>query len=377
MRIVIDGRMILPKMSGVGRYLLGLSHALGELGGDLSYELWLQDTLPAGHPAFQLERDRFHLRQIPIRHMSLRGQAAIPFYLRKSRPDLFHYPHFDLPAAAPGKIVLTIHDLKYLVHPEFFPCQGAMKRLAIRLLLVDGCRRARRIICVSQSTGADLRSFLKVGREKVRTIPEGVEQRFFERRSSAEIQGFRVQMGLERPFILSVGERRPHKNLDGLLQAFDLFRKEMKVDTWLVIAGQPYADYRLPEQTALSLGLDACVRFIDHIPDSDLPLLYQAADCLVLLSYYEGFGLPVLEAMASGTPVVVSDRTSLPEVAGQAGLLVPADDPLKAAQAIASLVRGGDERVRCIEAGLERAAGFTWERCASLTQEVYREAVSI
>jgi len=142
-----------------------------------------------------------------------------------------------------------------------------------------------------------------------------------------------------------------------------------------VVVGKSYADYHAPEQITSKLGLDGKVRFLDYVPDFELPYYYQSAAALVLLSYHEGFGFPVLEAMASGTPVVASRCTSLPEVVGEAGILVPPDEPKRAAEAMLEVVSPGSVRDRYIEKGEERARTFTWARCASLTYQVYAEAL--
>ncbi len=374
MQIVIDGRMILAHMTGVGRYLLDLIPVLRETAPDLELELWLQKSLPAGHPAWQLGGERLHLRPISYRHMSLGGQFAIPAELAGAHPDLYHYPHFDLPWFVSGAAVATIHDLKYIARPDFFPRRGRAKRLAMRVMMAHTCRRARQVIVVSLSTAQDLNGYLGVPLSKLHVAPHGVNQRFFQRLPPQTLDDLRHRYNLADSYVLFVGERRPHKNITGLIEAFAIFRRMAPRPYQLVIAGKRYADYQIPEKIVEEIGLQDYVRFIDHPPDADLPALYQAADALALLSYYEGFGLPVLEAMASGTPVVTADRTSLPEVTGNAGLLVPPDAPEQAAQALNSIVPGGMLRQEYISAGLEHARQFTWQRCAGQTLEVYRKA---
>ena len=374
MRVVIDGRMILPQMSGVGRYLISLSRALRDLADDMSFELWLQEDLSIDHPARKLNSDNFQVRVLPVKHMSLTGQWQIPFEAARSRADLLHFPHFDLPWATPGRIVATIHDLKYIAHPEFFPQYDETKRLAMQLLMSFTCRRAQLIICVSKWTAQDLHTRMGVPMDKIRPVPHGVDERFFQASPPEVIQDLRQRYDLPGPFILCVGERRPHKNLIGLLKAFALFKRLTDQPYQLIIAGRSYADYKEPEKITRQFGLSESVRFLDYVADFDLPILYQAAEAFILLSYYEGFGLPILEAMASGTPVVASNCTALPEVVGEAGLLVEPDDPDQAANALHQIVSGGEKREQLVTLGKERAGQFTWERCAQKTMEIYREA---
>jgi glycosyltransferase involved in cell wall biosynthesis len=375
MRILIDGRMILPTMTGIGRYLLGLCRGLEKLESDFSFELWLGANLPAGHPANKLGGNRIKLHLVSIPKMSLAGHVRLPFELARQKADLIHYPHFDLPLGMPGPLVSTIHDLKYIARPDFFPHLDLVKRQVIQFLTRYTCYRSRQIICVSQSTADDLHNLLGIPREKLRVVPHGVDDHFFRKRSKDELQDFRIRHHLEEPFLFFVGERRPHKNIPNLIRAFKEFQSLDHSDFQLVIAGKSYADYGAPEHIARELGLDGSVRFLGYVPDAELPYYYQSAAAFVFLSYYEGFGLPVLEAMASGTPVVASDCTSLPEVAGGAGLLVPPDQPGRAAQAILEVAHPGATRDRCIEQGEERARSFTWERCATLTHQVYAEAM--
>ena len=142
----------------------------------------------------------------------------------------------------------------------------------------------------------------------------------------------------------------------------------------LVIAGRSYADYREPEKIAKQFGLSDSITFLDYVAEFDLPILYQAAEAFILLSYYEGFGLPVLEAMASNTPVLAANCTALPEVVGKSGLLVDPDNPDQAAEALCQIVHGGAQREQLIALGSQHARQYTWERCAQKTMEIYREA---
>jgi len=376
MKIVVDARLILPRMTGIGRYLCGLGRGMPQLPGDDRFEFWVQPGLPTDHPIWALAGDHLSLREVPIPHMSLRQQWALPAELLRHRPDLLHYPHFDLPWAVPGPVVATIYDLKYIVQPAFFPHFGRIKRLLMLVMMAITVRRARRVIAVSESTRQDIIRYLRADPRKVAVIPGGVEDVYFHPPPGHALQEVRRRYGLEKPFILFVGERRPHKNIVGLLQAFQSFRRLGYKVHHLVIVGKHYADYQEPERIVEALSLTGLVRFLDHVPEEDLPPFYRAADAFVLLSLYEGFGLPVLEAMASGTPVVAARTTSLPEVVGDAGLLVDPRRPAEVALALSQVIPGGKQRDTYIVRGLKRARQFAWERCAEKTIALYREAVS-
>ena len=236
-------------------------------------------------------------------------------------------------------------------------------------------QRARRVIAVSESTRLDILRFLRADPAKVSVVYEGVGEQFFQPVSPAPRRAILDYYGLTDPFLLFVGERRPHKNLVGLVRAFEIFSRSVPTSYRLVVAGKRYADYQVPEQIVQESGLSECVLFIDDLPDAHLPALYQAADGFVLLSHYEGFGLPVLEAMASGAPVVASNRTALPEVVGEAGILVDPDRPEEVAAALNRLVSDEALREEKITAGRERARQFSWRKAAVKTIQVYEDAV--
>jgi len=410
MRIVIDGRLILNRQTGIGRYLLGLLGGFQALGCTDAIEVWLHKDLAQGHPLRQLDAPKFTLRRTPLRHMDPLAQVWAPGELLRSRPDVYHYPHFDLPWLAPGRVVLTIHDLKYLSRAEFFVKKSQLKRLVMQTLLAHAVKKAQQVIAVSQFSADDLQKRLNVAQRKIRVIPHGVDARFFRRCSADELERLRQKFRLAPQYLLFVGERRPHKNLTGLIHAFAVLQK-MGNPAQLVIAGKAYADYQQPQQLAESLGLAQQVRFLDYVAEADLPGLYQAASLFTLLSNYEGFGLPLLEAMASGTPVVAANCTALPEVVGDAGVLVQpigaeavpeiwrqtddnqtndwilqrpdnakaagrlrlSDNAEAAATVFLRLLEPTPEREALIGRGLERAAQFSWAACAQRTLDVYHE----
>jgi len=379
MRTVIDARLILAQMTGVGRYLLGLARGFGQLPGEDTFEFWLQADLPRTHPAWSLGNQRVCLHPVALPHMSLRAQWALPALLSRTRYEVLHYPHFDLPLLVGGPLAVTLHDLKYITRPDFFSFAGRSfgraRRLVMLAMMRSAVQKAGRVIVVSESTRQDAIRRLKAPPDKLRVVYHGVEEHYFRPLSAAQIESVRRRYGLEQPFVFFLGERRPHKNIPGLLRAFAIFQRLARQPYCLAIAGKPYAEYRYPEQLAEELELASAVRFIDNLPDADLPALYQAASAFALLSYYEGFGMPLLEAMAGGAPVLAANTTSLPEVVGQAGLCVPPDDPEAAARALQSLVEGGEKRAACIAAGLQHARQFTWERCARQTHAIYQEII--
>jgi glycosyltransferase involved in cell wall biosynthesis len=235
----------------------------------------------------------------------------------------------------------------------------------------SAAKQAKRVIAVSEATKRDVVDLLQVAPERIDVTPLGVDPRF--RRPSAEaISDFRLANELTRPFVLAVGTREPRKNLPALIRAFAKVKGEIPHD--LVHAGG--AGW-LPDEldrAVAEANLGDRLRFVDFVPHDDLPLWYSAADCFVMPSLYEGFGLPLLESMACGAPAIASNRSSLPEVAGDAALLCEPDD-MSIAHALATVLHDGELRHRLHLAGPERSSQFTWQRTAELTAESYRKAL--
>ncbi len=321
-----------------------LCAGLNGLAGDERIELWLQAGLPSGSPSLGPGRQTDQADEsYPPAHMSLRGQWELPAAPAPGTPRSAALPAFRLALAGnrSGRwqpcTILSTSPARISSHSA-----GRLRRWAILVMTRHTLRRARRVIAPSQSTADDLQQWLSVPAEKLRVIPEGVDESYFATARPEVLADARRRYGLEQPFVLFVGERRPHKNLEGTLRAFEIFRRRTTRGYHLAIAGRPYPAYQQPEALAQTLGLTDWIHFIDYTPETDLPLLYQAADAAILLSHYEGFGLPVLEAMACGTPVVVSNTTSLPEVAGEAGPRVAPDEPEQAAEALLQVIPGGE-----------------------------------
>jgi glycosyltransferase involved in cell wall biosynthesis len=376
MKTIIDGRLLLPDMTGIGRYLVGLAQGLSQVGSGHHFELWLQENLPDLHPVWALRTNDLSIQRLDLNHMAVEAHWRIPILLKQSSYDLFHYPHFDLPFFTPGKVVATIHDLKYLAHREFFPRFSLGKRALLLLLLYRTVQKSTLVITVSNSTREDLVRIVRADPAKIVVVPEGVDQRFGAGYSSSSVAAALSKYSIKKPYFLFVGEKRPHKNLVNAVKAFEVFLKQGNGDYQFIISGKTYLDYDEPEKTVEELGLKDTVQFI-HIAENDLPMIYQAAEAFVTLSLYEGFGLPVLEAMASGVPVIAAAAASLPEIVGEAGILVDPKRVESTAAAMLNLTLSQALRDRLVEAGKERAGEFTWEKCAQKTLDVYLTAVSM
>lgn len=295
-------------------------------------------------------------------------QAVLPFQLVKEGIDLFHSLAFVQPlfCSCPG--VVTIYDLSFLLFPEGF---NPWKRLYLRYMTPYSARRSRRVIALSQSTKNDLSRLFRIPGEKIEVIPCGVDPRFRPLNGNL-VSRFRQRRGLPEGMILFVGTIERRKNVGLLLEAYAQIEKD--IPHALVLAGARGwgADGILAQAERLDL---AHVIFAGYVEQEELPLWYNAADLLAYPSLYEGFGLPPLEAMASGTPVLTSNTSSLPEVVGDAGILVDPQNADEIARAMLKVLRDKGLQEEMQKRGLERAKRFTWQGAAEETVRVYEEVM--
>ena len=299
-------------------------------------------------------------------------QAIQPLVAARERLDLLHGLAFVSPLAGRCPTIVTVHDLSFALFPGLF--RGAHAAY-LRLFTRISCRRAGRIIAVSENTRADVIRLYGVPGERVEAVPHGVDARFFPRPPN-EIAEFRRTHSLADHFILFVGTLEPRKNLVKLIEAFSNLRSRIP-DLKLILAGGTGWYYAQVFAAIERLDLQDGVTWAGYVPADELPLWYNSADVFAFPSRYEGFGMPLLEAMACGTPVVTSTASSLPEVAGEAALAVQPDDADALASALHRALTDGALRQELRAKGLARAATFTWEETARRTAAVYRHALRL
>jgi glycosyltransferase involved in cell wall biosynthesis len=376
----------LPRV-GLGVHLLSYPRALA--GGLGTYERNLVARVPAA-AAGRAEvvvfagRDseglpaggHVHASRLPLATRGVRvpyEQFAVPLLARRARLDVFH--HCDQAVAllaAADRTIVTVHDLAMMRFPETFGSRRARYKSAMTRRAVS---RATLVIAVSSATATDLVELLAVDPARVRVVPNGVDGRFFAADTSGATAARRA-LGLPEHYLLYLGRLEPRKNLPALIAAYAEARRRHGVRVPLVLAGPPsWLDEDLPGRAAAA-GVGEHVRVLGHVDDSLLPGLLHGALALAYPSRYEGFGLPVLEAMAAGTAVVTSSVSALPEVAGDAALLVDPDDVAGLADALGRVTGDASLRDRLVAAGRARAAGFTWERAATATVDAYLEAAA-
>ena len=368
--ILIDCRMMMEKPDGIGRYLSQLVPELINLAPDIHFHILRRPNPWSEYNLEELQRQNVTQHISKTKQMSLRQHFAVPWLARRLGVDLLHYPHYDAPVSlASVPVVATIHDLKYLKHPHWYRRGSRLKNIYARWSYGQTAKHASAIIAVSHFTADQFRNTFPRANAQVTVIHEAVGREF---RSHPEILSRVAQErhGIARPFVLTVGERRPHKNQAGLIRAFAHCNARNTHD--LVIVGGAYGDYLEPERVVSEFGMENNVHFLDKVSDADLRALYSEADVFALVSKYEGFGFPLLEAMNSGTAVVASETTATGEIAGSGALLVDPDDHLAIGDAIYRLLTDEGQRTIQIEKGRKRAQQFCWNKAAMETLAVYR-----
>ena len=376
-RVAIDARWVFPELSGIGRYTLELLKQLGEIGGGFRYLVMVRDSERREfieREAGLAGKANVEFAELPYGPFSVRGQFAAARWLRERDVGVYHSTNFMVPLPAfprrrphATKCLCNIHDLIPLVHPEFTPKALKTRFFSVyRALMHEIALRTDAVATGSESAKRDIVRLLGIPEDRIAVAPDGVDGRYGPGGEKPSARG-------GPKTVLYVGRSDPYKNLPGLVEVFARLVREEGVDARLRIVGPPDARYPEAGETARRLGVVDRVERAGYLDDAGLVQAYRDADVLALLSRYEGFGLPVAEAMACGTPVVCSNAASLPEVAGNAARLVAPDDVAGAAAALKAVLTDPAEAARLRAAGLAQAKKFSWRTAAESILRLYGE----
>ena len=369
MRIAIDVRKLHD--FGVGTYVRNLIHQLAHLDHNTEYVLFCQHDdldLPAQlGPNFRTVSDRSS-------QYSVWEQLSIPMNVWRTGPQLLHTPDYVLPALTPCRSIVTIHDCIHLVFPQYLASRLA--RNYARAAFWTAAHRASRILTVSEASKNDILRFFPVPEEKVTVIYNAITQHFYDEPPEEQMAQVRERYQLHDRFVMYAGNVKPHKNLERLIDAFMLLRQDGGYeDLKLLITGSEVSKYATLRRAVHRYNLHKHVRFLGYQSDQTLSALYRLADVFVFPSLYEGFGLPPLEAMASGTPVVVSNVSSLPEVVGDAGVLVNPYDAAAIADGVRQVLDDSELSADLSRRGIARARLFSWSESVRRIHSIYQEIV--
>ena len=366
MRIAIDARKLHD--FGIGTYIRNLLRHLARTDTDNEFVL-LCGEADLGVAAQLGPNFRAVLEPSP--NYSLREQVHVPWVLRRERPDVYHAPHYVLPAGVRCPSVVTIHDCIHLMFPQYLP-----NRLAYayaRAQMWAAARRSDCILTVSEASKRDILHLFNVSPEKIVVVYNAIDTHFSVTPSDDAVTRVRERYQLDHRFVLYVGNIKPHKNLVRLIEAFDELRRGELEDLKLLIIGDQISRLPALRRAVHRHKLHKHVRFLGYLADDQLAILYRLASVFAFPSLYEGFGLPPLEAMASGTPVVTSNVSSLPEVVGDAAVLVNPYDVDAIVDGLRRVLTNPALAAEMGQKGIARAREFSWERSVAKTWGVYQQ----
>ena len=383
MIVGFDGKPLLMQKTGIGKYTDRLLASLLALDQEFSCRVHLPFSLEqrgavAKGQATALRKQYpsrvdFVSSHFPpkLRRWIWRSSNFMPMERIVGEIDLFHATNLVMPPLRRAKGVFTVYDLTFMLFPEYH-VKGMHSFARDTKKYVD---RSDCLIAISEHTKRDVVEHLHIPPERVRVTLLAADERYRVISNEQAVAAVLAKYGIDREYILYTGTLEPRKNVPTLLRAFHLFRQETGAPHRLVLAGKRGWLYDKIFAEVRSLGLEADVIFTGYVPDEDLPYLYNGAALFAYPSFYEGFGLPPLEAMACGCPVVTSNRSSLPEVVGDAGLMVDPNRHEELAEAMVNILSNGQLSSLLREKGLSRAAEFSWKRCAVETLAIYNDVL--
>jgi glycosyltransferase involved in cell wall biosynthesis len=399
MRIGIDCRTILNpgygENAGVGHYTYFLVSSLLKVDKKNSYVLFFDDLLSKnaaeslieGSSNAEIKFFPFHRykRYLPFAFSHILVSAA----LEKEKLDIFHSPAYTLPLNYKGKSVVTVHDLAIYKHPEWFPSKFLIgQNFSTKTLVPQSLEKAEKIIAVSEHTQKDIQEIFKIKKNKIEVIYEGVEFRSLPSKTEGIcgletkicFDDLRAKYGLKDNYVLFLGTIEPRKNISLLVEAFCSLASRSRTFAekyQLILAGakgwKNEKVFKEMEICRKKLKLSGVVKYIGYIPSSEKFALMKYAACFVFPSLYEGFGLPVLEALSLGVPTITSNISSLPEIAGGAALLVDPRKKDELAEAMGKIIFDKDVGAELAKKGVDQAKKFSWTKCAKETLEVYKK----
>src|SRR5580692_1468250 len=367
MRFAVDAHAIGRHLTGNEVYIRGLLGGFAEVDRRSEFIAYLSE----------LGAERWIPERFAVRHVSANPYSRLGWDLgrliRADGPDLIHV-QYTAPLLARAPIVVTVHDVSFIEHPEYFT---GTRRSQLRLTVGRTVKRAARILTVSEfSRDAILRAY-DIAPEKIRVIPNAANPEFRVIGRERAQNAVRARMAFDAPFLFSVGDLQPRKNQIGLIAAFSKLLTDCpQLKHHLVLTGKETWFTPKVLDAARACGFASRIHFTGFVSDEDLLELYNACDCFAFPSFYEGFGLPILEAMACGRAVACSNTSSMPEVADGAGLLFDPHDIGEITRALKDILLDSELRGRLERLGLQRAAGFTWKKSARATLDVYKEVVN-
>jgi glycosyltransferase involved in cell wall biosynthesis len=359
---------------GIGSYVRNLLEAIARRpeSGAYRFRVYVRGADLSAVPALP---ENFQIVQEDSPGYSVSELTRFAWRLLRDRLDLFHATHYVIPPLARARAVVTIHDIIHVLYPQFLPNRAAL--VYARVMIRRALKRADRILTVSYNSKRDLVDYFGIAPARIEVVYNGVADRFRPEAARADRDRVSGKYGLPRPYLLFLGGEKPHKNVRNVLRAFAEARRQKDLPHSLVLAGPMPKNRSRVEALISALDLDKRVVRPGVVPEEDLPGLFAGADAFIYPTLYEGFGLPVVEAMACGVPVLTSSTSALQEIAGGYAYLVDPMDVDAIARGIVDLATDPARRLEFADLGQRRARDFSWDRAAEETLRVYAEALHV
>lgn len=370
MRIAIDARMYgNEECTGIGTYIKNLTDNLFQIDSENEYVLFLAEPV---FSKFVEPNGRVRKVKVTPRWYTYQEQFLLPLQFMKERFDLIHYPHFNSPILFPKKSICTIHDLTPLSFPGH-KMKSTVRRLGYQAVFRSTILKSEKIIAISEATKQEIIKHFNVNPDKIIVTHEGVDERFKIIENCDIMNKEKNKFGIDQPFIFYVGVWRDHKNITGLVEAFDLLKKKYNLAHQLVLGGrEDLHDTKVREKINASTFKNDIIT-TGYLSDEELPILYNSASVFVLPSFIEGFGLIAIEAQKCGCPVASSNSPALKEVLANSALFFNPHNVNEMAEIIQKILSDENSRQRLIKAGLENVSRFSWKKCAEQTLSVYQK----
>ena len=353
MKIGIDIRELEHgKMTGIGRYLVNV---ISYINSHSQHQLFLYGNQ---YTDIFIEKERVIVR-IKKENLTLWwDQVILPKLVNEDRIDIFFSPYIKGPIRINCPLVVTMHDFLFLIFPEYNNWNHRVKNILFKYMAAWVGRRAKLILTDSTYSSSDIQTVLKIDHSKIKVLPIGVSESYKPIQDRSTLEKVMSQYDIDFPYIYYLGNFKPHKNVEGLIKAFAKLDQDLKEKYILVLGGKPDKWIEKRKHLVKELEIEKKTKFIGYVAEKDMPALYSGAEIFVFPSYYEGIGLPPLESMACGTAVVVSNRTSIPEVVGDAGFLIDPQNIDDISMTIDKLLRNDKLRCNIEQKGLIRSELF-------------------
>jgi len=375
MRIGIDARLYRSSIAGIGRYSQNLIKNLLEIDSDNQYILFMtpEDEEEFRNLKLEIRNSNFVTKIVDIPHYSLVEQTKFPKIIEQEKIDLMHFLNFNYPVSYKGKFIVTIHDLTLFFYPGRSK-KSLIYKIGYKYIMGRACKNAAEIIAVSEATKKDIMRVFKTPSKKIKVVYEAADDKIFTKPSPEVIDSLKKRYAIgDKPVVLYVGQWRPHKNLLGLINAFNIVKEKTPVKLAIIGKVDPaYLEVISAIDKAVTLGDIIMPGFVT---EEELSCWYKIASVFVFPSFYEGFGLPGLEAMMAGTPVISSDRTSLPEIYKDGAIYFNPFKIKDMADKIKEVIIDERLRLELVEKANMIVTQYSWRKTAQETLEIYKNSL--